>query len=224
MFTGLVREIGRVTRVGRRGGVTTLEIEAPLVSRPPSGPPPAAGDSVAVNGVCLTLVGVGGTRLSVEATAETRRVTTLAEWKVGSLVHLEPALRAGDAVGGHFVLGHVDGTGRLARLDRRGAAAAMTVNVPAGIAGRLLSKGSIAVDGVSLTLDAGPFHGRFTATLIPHTLGATRFAGLATGARLNLELDVLAKAAGRGETGPSLTMSALRKQGWARSAGPGDGR
>lgn len=216
MFTGLVREIGRVTLLGRRGGVTTLEIEAPLVSRPAAGPRPAAGDSVAVNGICLTLVDVRGTRLSVEATTETRRVTTLAEWRAGSLVHLEPALRAGDAVGGHFVLGHVDGTGRLARLERRGEAAAMMVSLPRPLARRLLPKGSVAVDGVSLTLDEGPFEDRFTVTLIPHTLRSTRFARLTSGARVNLELDVLAKAASRRDQPGRLTLDELRARGWGR--------
>ena len=184
MFTGLVREIGRVHRLERRGGVTLVEIEAPLVARPPEGP--AVGDSLAVNGICLTVVRVAATRLSVEASAETRRVTTLADWRVGGRVHLEPALRAGDALGGHFVLGHVDGTGHLQRMERRGAAASMTVTLARALARRLLPKGSIAVDGVSLTLDEGPFEDRFTVTLIPHTLGATRFASLAPGARLNL--------------------------------------
>ena len=224
MFTGLVREVGRVVRVGRRGGVSVVGIHAPLVAEPADRPAPVAGDSVAVNGICLTVVRTEGTRLTVEATAETRRVTTLADWHVGSLVHLEPALRAGDAVGGHFVLGHVDGTGHVQRVERRGASAVMTVTLAAALASRLLPKGSIAVDGVSLTLDEGPFHDRFTVTLIPHTIGATRFGGLAAGERVNLELDVLAKAAATGEARPPLTIAALRKHGWARSGGPGDGR
>lgn len=224
MFTGLVREVGRVVRVGRRGGVSVIEIQAPLVAQPAGRPAPVAGDSVAVNGICLTVVHTAGARLTVEATAETRRVTTLADWRGGSRVHVEPALRAGDALGGHFVLGHVDGTGRLQRVERRGASAVMTVALAAALAHRLLPKGSIAVDGVSLTLDEGPFHDRFTVTLIPHTLGATRFAGLAAGERVNLELDVLAKAAALDATRPPLTVAVLRKHGWARSGGPGDGR
>lgn len=224
MFTGLVREIGRVTRLGQRGTVTTVEVEAPLVARPADAAAPAVGDSVAVNGICLTVVRVSGTRLSVEATAETRRVTTLDDWTVGSLVHLEPSLRVGDPLGGHFVLGHVDGTGRVLELGRHGRAAAMTVGVEAALARRLIPKGSIAVDGVSLTLDEGPFRDRFTVTLIPHTLGATRFAGLRAGTRVNLELDVLVKADGRSEARPPLTLAALRRHGWARLTGPGDAR
>jgi len=193
MFTGLVREVGRVSRVSRAAGITTLEIDAPLTARPPQGPPPAVGDSVAVNGVCLTLVGLAGSRIRVEATPETLRVTTLDDWVVATPVHLEPSLRVGDQLGGHFVLGHVDGTGRLAALRKRGGAAWMTVTLPRELARRLVPKGSIAVDGVSLTLDEGPFDDRFTVTLIPHTLRATRFAALAAGAKVNLELDVLTK-------------------------------
>ena len=196
MFTGLVREIGRVARVGRRAGVTLIDIEAPGTAKPADRQPPAVGDSVAVNGICLTVVRLAGTRLSVEASAETRRVTTLGEWRAGTAVHLEPSLRLGDPLGGHFVLGHVDGTGRLVRLDRRGEAAWMTIEVEADLARGLIPKGSVAVDGVSLTLDEGPFADRFTVTLIPHTLAVTRFAALKPGARVNIEQDVLTKAAG----------------------------
>ena len=216
MFTGLVREVGRVSRLQREAGVTRIEVEAPLTARPPDGPPPRVGDSVAVNGICLTVVRIAGTRVHVEATAETRRVTTLADWRVGTGVHLEPSLRAGDPIGGHFVLGHVDGTGRLERLRRLGGAGAMTVALRPDLAARLLPKGSIAVDGVSLTLDEGPFDGRFTVTLIPHTLSATRFARLAPGTRLNLELDVLSKAARAQEGRRNLTMDALVARGWTR--------
>jgi len=233
MFTGLVREVGRVSRLGRHAGITIVEVEAPLTAGPAEGQPPAIGDSVSVNGICLTVVGMAGSRVSVEATPETRRVTTLDDWRVGSAVHLEPSLRVGDQLGGHFVLGHVDGTGRLARLERRGGAAWMTVTLPRALAQRLVPKGSIAVDGVSLTLDEGPFEDRFTVTLIPHTLRATRFGDLAVGARLNIELDVLGKAGSgqlaaggdrrdagddrqhaRGER--RLTLEAILARGWSR--------
>lgn len=215
MFTGLVREVGRVARTGRRRGVSLLDIDAPLTAAPREGPPPAPGDSVAVNGICLTVVKNTGGRLTVEATAETRRVTTLADWATGDLVHVEPSLRAGDQVGGHFVLGHVDGTGRLLRRDRRGDAVWMTVALSRDLARGLLPKGSIAVDGVSLTLDEGPFVDRFTVTLIPHTLRNTRFEKLGAGARVNLELDVLAKgAAGRAPAGEGLTLAAILRRGF----------
>ena len=233
MFTGLVREVGRVSRLGRHAGITIVEVEAPLTARPAEGQPPTIGDSVSVNGICLTVVRIAGPRLSVEATPETRRVTTLDDWRVGTAVHLEPSLRVGDQLGGHFVLGHVDGTGRLARLEQRGGAAWMTVRLPRALARRLLPKGSIAVDGVSLTLDEGPFEDRFTVTLIPHTLRATRFGALAAGARLNIELDVLGKAGSwrlaadsdrrdagddrqHARGGRRLTMDTILAQGWSR--------
>lgn len=219
MFTGLVREVGRIARLGSRGGVTLIDIEAPATARPPNAPPPAVGDSLAVNGICLTVVALAGTRISVEATAETRRVTTLADWRAGTGVHLEPALRVGDQLGGHFVLGHVDGTGQIGALARRGDAAWMTVALPPGLARQLLPKGSVAVDGVSLTLDEGPFDDRFTVTLIPHTLRATRFAALAPGARVNIELDILTKASGLNapELAPRrTTMQAILASGWGK--------
>jgi riboflavin synthase len=153
--------------------------------------------------VCLTVTRLAGPRVGADATAETRLVSTLKRWRVGDLVHLEPALRAGDALGGHFVLGHVDGTGRVARLERRSGAVWMTVMVDSQLAAHLLPKGSIAVDGVSLTLDAGPFPGRFTVTLVPHTLAITRFGRVAVGELVNIELDVLAKAATAGHATPS---------------------
>ncbi len=192
MFTGLVREVGRIETIGRREAISVLELSAPLVA-----PGLAAGDSLAVNGICLTVTDRSRDRVRVEATVETRRVTTLSGWRPGERVHLEPSLRVGDQVGGHFVLGHVDGVGRLAALERKGGAASMRIELAPELAAELVPKGSIAVDGVSLTLDAGPFHGSFTVTLVPHTLGTTRFESLSPGALVNLELDMLAKAAAR---------------------------
>ena len=209
MFTGIVRELGRLLTIRTRGGITRLEIEAPGVAGELH-----IGDSLAVNGVCLTVTRLASPRVGADATAETRRVSTLMRWRVGDVVHLEPALRAGDALGGHFVLGHVDGTGRVARLERRAGAAWMTVMVDSRLAAHLLPKGSIAVDGVSLTLDEGPFPGRFTVTLVPHTLAFTRFGRVAVGELVNIELDVLAKAAAaRPATPNSIARSASGQAG-----------
>ena len=194
MFTGLIREIGvlRGKRAGG-GGVTRLDIHAPR-----SAAGLGQGDSLAVNGICLTVTAKSGETVSVEAATETRRLTTLERWRAGMKLHLEPALRAGDALDGHLVLGHVDGKGRIARIRRKGRDWLMTVALPAHLARLLLPKGSVAVDGVSLTVDAGPFTDRFTVNLIPHTLAQTRFAGMKVGDEVNLEMDVLVKAA-RGE-------------------------
>jgi riboflavin synthase alpha subunit len=207
MFTGIVREMGRVVALKTARSVTRFEVDAP---RTASGLAP--GDSVAVNGICLTVTRVAGARVAFDAAPETRRVTTIARWRAGDAVHLEPALRLGDALGGHFVLGHVDGIGRILRLSRRGGAAAMTVALAASLAAQLVPKGSIALDGVSLTLDSGPFPGRFTVTLIPHTLAVTRFSTAHAGEDVNIELDVLAKAA----TGP-VPLASILERAWSRS-------
>jgi riboflavin synthase alpha subunit len=215
VFTGLVREIGRIRSLRARGGLTAIALDAP---RTAGGL--AVGDSLAVNGVCLTVTALAGTRVSVEASAETRRVTTLARWRVGDEVHLEPALRAGEALGGHFVLGHVDGTGRVLRVAHGQGVLRVTVGVADPLCASLVPKGSIAVDGVSLTLDAGPFRGSFTVTLIPHTLRATRFGRLHAGDAVNLEFDVLSKTATaratRGATPPTLTTTSILSKGWTR--------
>ncbi|HEY3380171.1 MAG TPA: riboflavin synthase [Vicinamibacterales bacterium] len=208
MFTGLVREIGTVEEIGSRSGVTALGISAPRTADQL-----AIGSSLAVNGICLTVTSLTGARVSVDASVETRRVTTLCRWRVGDRVHLEPSLRIGDEVGGHFVLGHVDGTGRVVRLERSHGVVRMTVRVPARLTTQLLPKGSIAVDGVSLTLDAGPFRGQFTVTLVPHTLRATRFDELRVADEVNIEVDVLAKAASQPQLA-QLTMRSILDKGW----------
>ena len=221
MFTGLVREIGRLNAVRAGGAVTRLGIEAPL-----SAPGLALGDSLAVDGVCLTVVAAGRGRVEVEAVAETRRVATLGDWRPGRRLHLEPALRAGDPLGGHLVLGHVDGVGEVLRRERRGAGLVLTVALPGALAAHLLPKGSVALDGVSLTLDEGPFTDRFTVWLVPHTLAATKLGDLRRGDRVNIETDVLAKS-GRGaetapgteapEPKPALRIEDLRARGFGRS-------
>ena len=193
MFTGLIREVGRIRSLSARSEVTRLELHAPACA-----PELTPGASLAVNGICLTVVRLRGTAVTVEAAAETRRVTTLRGWRAGDRVHLEPALRAGDPLGGHLVLGHVDGVGRVAAVSPRGGSWFLTVTLPPELARVLLPKGSVAVDGVSLTVDAGPFRDRFTVNVIPHTLAVTRLGELRTGDRVNLEMDVLVKAA-RGE-------------------------
>jgi riboflavin synthase alpha subunit len=212
VFTGLIREVGRIEGLASRASITTLRIAAPLTA---SGL--AVGDSLAVNGICLTVTALAGDRVDVEATVETRRVTTLATWAAGDHVHLEPSLRAGDPIGGHFVLGHVDGVGRVANLHRRGGAAVLRVTLPAALAWPLVPKGSIAVDGVSLTLDEGPFRDGCSITLVPHTLAVTRLGRLRPGDVVNVELDMLAKAARTlAESRRPTTLASIRARGWQR--------
>jgi riboflavin synthase alpha subunit len=215
VFTGLVREIGEVTAVSARGGVVALTLRAPACA-----PELAPGDSLAVDGICLTVTTGRGPLVTVEAVAETRRSTTLDAWRPGRRVHLEPALRAGDALGGHLVLGHVDGVGTVLRLERAAAAARLTIRPPADFARWLLPKGSIAVDGVSLTLDGDPGAASFTVSLIPLTLATTRLGDLAAGDRLNLEADVLAKGAAARPAAPRrLTVERILASGFRRGRG-----
>jgi riboflavin synthase len=218
MFTGLVCDIGRLESVRISGGRSGLEISAPRTARNLR-----VGDSLAVNGVCLTVTVVAGARVRADVSAETRRVTAVSTWRAGDRVHLEPALRVGDSLGGHVVLGHVDGVGRVQRVARLAGGLAVTVSAAPAILVQLLPKGSIAVDGVSLTLDEGPFARTFIVTLVPHTLRETRFATLGAGDLVNLEVDVLSKAAraGVGREAPrassragALTAEAIAARGW----------
>lgn len=225
MFTGLVREIGVLRAIGPRRGVVRLDIAAPGI-----GAAARPGDSIAVGGICLTVTGVKGPVFSVEAASETRRLTTLGGWRVGRRLHLEPALRAGDPLDGHLVQGHVDGTGRVTAVRTVGRDRLVTVALPAALARYLVPKGSVAVDGVSLTVDEGPHRDRFTVNLIPHTLQWTTFAGLRPGRLVNLEMDVLVKAARTGAPlglpslavpaaaapAPAVTMDRLRAAGFGR--------
>ncbi len=190
MFTGLVREIGTLRAATRRGAVTRL-----IVAAPGCAPRLAPGDSLAVNGICLTVAARRGPLVTLEAVAETRRVTTLGEWRAGRRVHLEPALRVGEGLDGHFVQGHVDGTGRVVAHERRPGAWRLTVALPVALARGLVPKGAVAVDGVSLTLDDRPPGDRFTVSLVPRTLAATCLGVLRPGDAVNIELDALARAA-----------------------------
>lgn len=191
MFTGIIREIGVLRGMSPRGDVLRLALAAPLTAAAVK-----IGDSVAVNGICLTVTGARTGVFSVEAAAETRRLSTLGSWRAGKRVHLEPALRAGDGLDGHYVQGHVDGTGKVSTVRAaRGGGRLVTIELPPALAANLTPKGSVAVDGVSLTVDEGPFSDRFTINLIPHSLAVTNLGTLAVGDAVNLEMDVLVKAA-----------------------------
>lgn len=210
MFTGLVREIGILRGKSPRRGVVRLDISAPRTAESA-----AVGDSIAVDGICLTVTARHGRLFSVEAAPETRRLTTLDTWRPGRRLHLEPALRAGDPLDGHLVQGHVDGTGEVVAVRRTGGSLLVTVSAPGDLARFLTPKGSVAVDGVSLTVDEGPFAaGRFTVNLIPHTLQWTTFDRVRPGRRVNLEMDVLVKAARGGASWQDLpVLDESRREG-----------
>ena len=194
MFTGLIREIGTLGSVAPAGGVVRLEITAPQTAARV-----AAGDSVAINGICLTVTKVRGRAFTVEAVGETRRLTTLGSWRRGRRLHLEPALRVGDPLDGHLMQGHVDGVGEVAGLKKNGGGLALTIKAGPDQRRFLTPKGSVGIDGVSLTVDEGPFTRGFTVNLIPHTVAATCFGGLRVGDQVNLEMDVLVKAVRSGD-------------------------
>jgi riboflavin synthase alpha subunit len=188
MFTGLVEALGRVETSSRAGAGHRLALRVPE----DWGREVRTGDSIAVSGVCLTAVAVEPGRLGFDLAEETRAVTTLGDVAAGDPVNLERPLRLGAPVGGHLVLGHVDGVGRVAAVEAEGAGRRLTVQIPPALRPYLIPKGSVAVDGVSLTvaaLDATSF----AVALIPHTLTVTTLGARRSGDRVNLEMDVLGK-------------------------------
>ena len=187
MFTGIVRERGRVASVNGDGDGIRVRLEAPLTAESVS-----VGDSVALNGCCLTVVEVAGGTLAFDAVPETLSRSSLDGLAAGAELNVEAALRAGDPLGGHYVQGHVDAVGTVRSVDPEGAGSRIWVDAPPDVLRYCVEKGSIAVDGVSLTV-AALDEGGFAVALIPHTLSETTFGTIAAGARVNLEADVLAK-------------------------------
>jgi riboflavin synthase len=187
VFTGIVREVGHVASVGGRGDGIWLEIEAPATSAQAT-----VGDSVAINGVCLTVVAVANGRLAFDAVPETLSRTSLGRLGTGSRVNLEPALRAGDPLGGHYVQGHVDGVGTVREVADEGEGKRIWLDAPPELLRYVVEKGSVAVEGTSLTV-AGLDETGFAVALIPHTLAETTLGELSPGDTVNLEADVLAK-------------------------------
>jgi riboflavin synthase len=187
MFTGIIEAVARVERVDARGGGTRIAI---ATKRPL--PKLVVGESIAVNGACLTVTTFRGTRFTVEVSPETLRRTTLGTLARGDRINLERALRVGDRMGGHIVQGHVDGVGRLEAITPDRQWTLYRFSAPAALAPYLVEKGSIAVDGVSLTVFACRGT-RFTVALIPHTLAVTMLGSRRTGDRVNVEADILLK-------------------------------
>jgi riboflavin synthase len=187
VFTGIIETVGRVASVEAQGEKTRLAIEAAAVS---DGLP--VGASVAVNGTCLTVVAVSASQVIFEVVRETLDRSSLGDLRSGSRVNLERALRADGRLDGHIVQGHVDGTGRVRAIERQGDDVRFAVDCEPEFAALLVPKGSIAIDGVSLTLVQVGVAG-FDVALIPHTLAATNLADRQPGDRVNLEADVLGK-------------------------------
>jgi riboflavin synthase len=180
MFTGLIREVGEV--VSFEDGRLTVAAAQDA----------ALGDSIAIDGVCLTVVAHDGGTLAFQAVPETLARTSLGTLEAGSRVNLEPALRAGDPLGGHYVQGHVDGVGTVRGVEPEGDGKRIWTDAPGDLLRYIVEKGSIALQGASLTVAAVDEQG-FAVALIPHTLQETTLDALNAGDRVNLEVDVLAK-------------------------------
>lgn len=210
MFTGIIREVGTFRSLRRQpGGGARAFIECQSVL-----PQIAVGDSVAVAGVCTTVVRLDARGFEADLSVETLERTTLPRLRAGAPANLEPALRAGDAIGGHYVAGHVDGVGRVTSWVHQGAAVLGEWEAPPEVARHLREKGSVAVDGVSLTPHSVS-GARFSVSLIPETLRETTLGRLRTGDEVNLEADLLAKYAEgtRQETG-GVSLDLLRRAGF----------
>jgi riboflavin synthase len=187
VFTGLVREVGRVASVAGGADGVRIDVEAPETAAGAQ-----IGDSISINGVCLTVVSVTDGRFAFDAVPETLARSSLGRLEAGSRVNLEPALRAGEPLGGHYVQGHVDGVGTVRSVEAEGDGRRIWFDAPPELLRYVVEKGSIAIEGTSLTIADLDDEG-FAVALIPHTLAETTLGALAPGDPVNLEADVLAK-------------------------------
>ena len=190
MFTGIITDVGRVLEIADGGGRRmTIGTRLPLAEI-------RLGGSIATSGICFTAVDKGDDWFTVEASGATLEVTTAGAWVVGDTVNLERSLRIGDEMGGHIVFGHVDAVGEILALEPAGASHRFEIRAPASLAPLMAVKGSIAVDGISLTVNEADA-GRFAVNVIPHTWRATNLAERSVGDRVNIELDMLARYVAR---------------------------
>jgi riboflavin synthase len=217
MFTGLISDVGTVERVAPRQGGVRLTIRPRLLDAAAL----ALGESIACSGCCLTVAERGGGLVSFDAVPETLSRTTVGTWRPGTAVNLERALAIGDRLGGHIVAGHVDAVGAILARAPEGQGARLTVSLPAPIAALVAEKGSIAVDGVSLTV-ARAHRDRFEIALIPETLARTTLGAAAPGTQVNLEADVVARHVARlvelGAAPAGIDAGALSRWGYGGGA------
>jgi len=190
MFTGIITDVGRIVEVAEDGGRRlTVETRLPLAEIP-------LGGSIATSGICFSAIDKGEGWFACQASGATLEVTTAGSWTVGDRVNLERSLRIGDEMGGHLVFGHVDAIGEITALEPVGESHRLEVGVPASLAPLIAVKGSIAVDGISLTVNAAD-EGRFVCNIIPHSWQNTNLADRAPGDPVNLEVDMLARYVAR---------------------------
>ena len=210
MFTGIIREVGRVDHALPGPEGLRLEIETALAERL------SPGDSLAINGACLTVVKSHGHVAAFDVVPESLSLTNLGTLRPSARVNLEPPLAAGEPIGGHFVQGHIDGLGTVGAIDRQEEGVRLIVRVEPSLAGRMIPKGSIAVDGVSLTI-VDVERDAFSVALIPFTLQHTTLGELRAGDRVNIELDMLGKYVQRfleGQKNRPAHMELLRRAGF----------
>ncbi len=214
MFTGLIEEAGTVERVAA-GPMTEVWIAARLCSEGLK-----LGESIACDGACLTVVEADARHFRVQASPETLRRTTLGDWKPGARVNLERAMRLGDRLGGHLVLGHVDEVGRVVEKRAEGGSVVMGFSLSAALAPFFIEKGSVALDGISLTVNEVSAD-LFRVALIPETQTRTTLSGKAVGDRVNLEADLIGKYVARlygARAGAGLSEATLRLAGFGDKA------
>ncbi|MDP2754603.1 MAG: riboflavin synthase [Nitrospirota bacterium] len=191
MFTGLILEMGEISSFKKRSGGAILSLKANEVASTAK-----KGDSISVNGVCLTVVSKNNNTLSFDLSEETLRCTNLGSLKTGDIVNLEPSLRPDSKIGGHFVTGHVDVAGRIRSKVNIGDMMKVEIEAPANIINFLVEKGSVAVDGISLTI-VDILKDRFTVVIIPHTAKLTTMGFKVPGDTVNIEVDILGKYVAR---------------------------
>ena len=212
MFTGLIETIGRVTACERRGAAAVLSVTTTLPLSEI-----AIGDSVAVNGACLTVTAKRESALTFDVSPESLTSTTIGSLRSGHSVNLERALRLGDRMGGHIVTGHIDGIGRLARLSETSGNRVLEFHLSPDYARYLIPKGSVAIDGVSLTVNRVTTDG-FSVNIIPLTQASTTLASMKSGDEVNIETDIIGKYVERlaspWKSGGSLSMKTLAENGF----------
>lgn len=192
MFTGIIQAVGQVARLDHVAGDARLQISSGGLDTSAT----RLGDSIAVSGCCLTVVAFEDGGLAFDVSAESLACTTLGKLTAGDAVNLEPALRLADRLDGHLVSGHVDGVGTVREVAQEARSQRFVIEVPAGLARFIAAKGSVAVDGVSLTVNQVD-DARFAINLIPHTMAHTIFGTLAAGSAVNIEVDLIARYTAR---------------------------
>ncbi|WP_448100494.1 riboflavin synthase [Luteibacter jiangsuensis] len=213
MFTGIIQSVGRIARLEPRGGDVRLTVDTAGLDMADV----ALGDSIAVSGVCLTVIAFDSASFAADVSNETLSHTTLGKHKPGDPVNLEKALRLADRLGGHLVSGHVDGTGKVVSVVPDGRSQRWTFEVPADLARYIAHKGSVCIDGTSLTVNEVEGH-RFGVNLIPHTVEHTAFSARRPGDAVNIEVDVVARYVERllaSGDAPRLDEAFLKQHGFA---------